>query len=94
MAEELASLGLLDGANPPGSAGATAAAPAGSATSLGSSGGRRARELRLDDLPRLRYLTAVAKEAMRMYPVVSVGNGRCALPLYLAFYAYLGGEAR
>jgi hypothetical protein len=38
----------------------------------------RPRELQLDDLRRLRYLAAATKEAMRMYPVVSVGNGRCA----------------
>lgn len=33
--------------------------------------------MELDDLKSLRYLTAAAKEAMRMYPVVAI-NGRCA----------------
>ncbi|EFJ42950.1 hypothetical protein VOLCADRAFT_96865 [Volvox carteri f. nagariensis] len=38
-----------------------------------SEGGRSAaRQLELDDLKRLRYLTACVKESMRMYPVVSI----------------------
>ncbi len=36
------------------------------------------RQLVLEDLKALPYLAAATKEAMRMYPVVSVGNGRWA----------------
>lgn len=33
-------------------------------------------ELKYSDLRKLSYLNACMKESMRMYPVVSVGNGR------------------
>lgn len=37
---------------------------------------QKPRELQYEDLKKLRYLNCCVKEAMRMYPVVSVGNGR------------------
>jgi len=46
------------------------------AAGLLSSPGGTARELEFQDLNKLTYLSCCVKEAMRMYPVVSVANGR------------------
>jgi len=46
------------------------------AAGLLSKPSHKKRELEYQDLNKLKYLNCCIKEAMRMYPVVSVGNGR------------------